>query len=70
MKRLIILGLAAWLLAGCATTKIVEAKRVAPTIKQTQPPTISAEEKRGEVPTLRPLMPQIPLVPADYTPPQ
>jgi len=70
MKRLITLGLAAWLMAGCTPTKIVEAKRVTPTIKQPKPPTLSDQEKAGEVPTLRPLMPQIPLVPADYTPPQ
>ena len=70
MKQLIALGLAAWLMAGCTPVHVVEAKRVAPTIKTTKPPTASDKEKAGEVPTLRPVMPQIPLVPADYTPPQ
>lgn len=63
MRAIITLGMAvSMLLVGCTRTQIVEAQRVEST-KKSEPPTVSAEEKAGTVPVLRPLMPQFPLIP-------
>ncbi len=62
MKYVITLSFLLMALVSCVPTQVIEAKRVTP-LKKSEPPSVSAEEKAGEMPPLRPLMPRAPLVP-------
>jgi len=63
MRYLITLAALLATLVSCVPTQVIEAKRVTP-LKKSEPPSVSAEEKAGDMPKLRPLMPRIPLVKA------